>query len=671
MARERLVEQCTASSSYIKKIPLNESTRKIIYEGKEYSPSQGFEFPIWRLEKENKNGRIYSRKLAERIVKENKTTVGLADHPSEEGSVKDICFIEKNPSIKKDTNGDEILYCQVFLVGPHGKGTVKDILEIDGGAVGLSSSCFGEVGRNKYVIEDSVELERYCDHVLSPSGDVFGTLEDAIAINESVKEDFSFDKLNVEDEVTFDEKKWRIEKIDNEQSIELTDANNTGITRVVTLEDLKKENIMNESRDLEQDKKGKWWIKDGSNIINGPYDSRKDAEGEQYKREEMLKIKEEFVQSYKGYDILIDTNLNYNIIKNNNFIKSSKSLDDAIKIIDNLKEGIMNKKFSVEEKTFRLSIKNLLKEAEAKEDPQEKLDALEDIKEWFEDTEMAPDLEKDVDAKIESAETEISDLAKKGMKTDSLEVSEKNLKEALDLANKDFKTICEKYEVAADLLDNLKIYSKRMTELYDNQKARANGMVEAKIYNEAMKYIDKVKLALIEKDEKIKVLESSVKTLNESLSKVQTTLNEKIKFDSFRTKQIEATEQYKKIKEDEAEEKKAEDDKKAAEVKEAEDKEKDINVTEDEEVKDYYDKLEKQNEDYKKYKTEILSKKTLLEAQIFVMKLDESVNLKTNKIYERKLTEEIKKEGGYKLVRESRPSSMRKIDKLMENQFKK
>lgn len=149
------------------KLALNESNQIVEYAGKRYEARGALTVPVWRLEQKNLNGRIYGRDLAEKVIANNLATVCLADHPKEEGSVKDIMAVAKNPRIMGD-----ILYADCYFVDDDFAKKVYRVVEL-GSAVGVSSSAFGDVDASGRVMADGFELERYFDFVLNPSYQVF------------------------------------------------------------------------------------------------------------------------------------------------------------------------------------------------------------------------------------------------------------------------------------------------------------------------------------------------------------------------------------------------------------------------------------------------------------------------------------------------------------------
>lgn len=124
---------------------------------------------------ENANGRVYPRKLWEKIQKNSyaEGTHCLADHPGddEDGSVKNIVGVWRNFRVM-----DEEGVGDLYLVGPHGR-HLHEVLEA-GGNAGMSSVGFGELQEDeKTVNPDTYELVRLADWVLFPSQGVYATQE--------------------------------------------------------------------------------------------------------------------------------------------------------------------------------------------------------------------------------------------------------------------------------------------------------------------------------------------------------------------------------------------------------------------------------------------------------------------------------------------------------------
>lgn len=221
MAKQRLTE--TFSKDWkeplsIKRLLLQESTKIVEANGKKYSVSEGFEVPVWRLGKKNLNGRTYNESLGQRMTKEFKEaiTANLADHPNEDGSVNDILSVSKNPHIKEG-----ILYVDSYIVDENFEKKLNKMIEA-GYGLGVSSSVLGEVSDNGTVIDESVELERWFDWVLSPSYEVYVTEDCRISKeedgdkkeikNESIKENLTINNIKETNNFMSDKLKEMTEK---------------------------------------------------------------------------------------------------------------------------------------------------------------------------------------------------------------------------------------------------------------------------------------------------------------------------------------------------------------------------------------------------------------------------------------------------------------------------
>lgn len=128
---------------------------------------------------ENLNGRLYPKKLWERILKLKvaERTYCLADHPDDEGSVKNIVGVWHNFRL-----GEDCGYADLYLVGSKG-GPGWNLYEaiLAGGRGGMSSVGFGELESDGKTVQwESYELERLSDWVMQPSQQVFATQESSV-----------------------------------------------------------------------------------------------------------------------------------------------------------------------------------------------------------------------------------------------------------------------------------------------------------------------------------------------------------------------------------------------------------------------------------------------------------------------------------------------------------
>jgi len=189
MAKQHLIEHFKVSGNVVKKIQLTESNQIIESNGQSYKCRAAYELPVWRLDKENLNERIYGSDLAESLVKEGKVTSGLVNHPDKEVDVGKTFCVERNPHIRDGRNPhirDGVMFVDAYFVGDGGQ-LAKEILEA-GGEIGLSSSAYGDVQEKKVILE-GFEIERYADWVDSPSYEVFVNGENAIEQPEAKKKE--------------------------------------------------------------------------------------------------------------------------------------------------------------------------------------------------------------------------------------------------------------------------------------------------------------------------------------------------------------------------------------------------------------------------------------------------------------------------------------------------
>jgi len=300
--------------------------------------------------------------------------------------------------------------------------------------------------------------------------------------------------------------------------------------------------------------------------------------------------------------------------KTEEIIKESKAVDvgDESKATE---EKIMDSKVkSFQERTFETQIKSYMKQADAMESISERIDQYVEILSYFDEE---SELKTEVSEKIKELKKEFEELAVKGSKVSDLTEAKKTLEEKVSDAEaklaetvKELEDLSEKYEVSTKMLDNTKYYANKMKELYRTQKASSNGMVTAKEYNEALKYIED-----LEKQN----AEARIKYRN--LKKENADLLEKVKLIDFKEQNLK--EIAKKAEEDEAaalEAQKVLDEENAVKA-EAKRVEESIDIGNSDEVLDYYKDLYKVNNDVKVIKEDILKCKTVFEAQNTYLRL--------------------------------------------------
>lgn len=163
-------------------------TEKIMVEGKEVSPNRKYKLCVWN-EEFNGNGRNY-KYVIPRVIKENRPTFCLADHPldgCEADSVR-ICGCGKN---YRKENG--WLVCDYYPLGELGN-RIADGWDL-GVPATISSSVLGELDDENYVMDsDSFYLERILD-VLGcelPSNGIFHYSDH----NERIDDNYGFETIS-------------------------------------------------------------------------------------------------------------------------------------------------------------------------------------------------------------------------------------------------------------------------------------------------------------------------------------------------------------------------------------------------------------------------------------------------------------------------------------------
>lgn len=136
-----------------------------------------WKFPISRFGNVNGNGRVYTKKLWENVIENQRDTwcgsYGLADHPMDDddpGQFKNAAIVWLDMLIDE---ANQLIWGIGTFVGTFGR-LAQEIIEA-GGRIGFSSSGFGETLSDKQTINpDTYIIERPADIVTNPSQSVFG-----------------------------------------------------------------------------------------------------------------------------------------------------------------------------------------------------------------------------------------------------------------------------------------------------------------------------------------------------------------------------------------------------------------------------------------------------------------------------------------------------------------
>jgi hypothetical protein len=175
MAKRRLIEGALFTARHYKKAdaPLKEA----VVNGKTYPALGVYTFPFTRPGQKNLNGRIYPYALWDRVFAQYKdqSTLGLMNHPEDDGDPKNIWCVWKNLRYNEDKT---LGIADCYIIDNEWGKTAIGVLENDG-PVGLSSSGLGDFEADGITVSpETYELERVSDWVLNPSYSVFGALGD-------------------------------------------------------------------------------------------------------------------------------------------------------------------------------------------------------------------------------------------------------------------------------------------------------------------------------------------------------------------------------------------------------------------------------------------------------------------------------------------------------------
>lgn len=191
--KRKITESELKSLASLNSLKLNESVKKY-FEQHPVATLEGkdvYRLPISRYDWENDNGRVYEKRLWQRVIDEQKEAyqgnVGLADHPEDDdsGKFKEAAIVWLSMGL--DESG-RIVWGEGIFVGDNGR-LAEEVMSA-GGRVGFSTSGFGELDESdkKTVRWDSYQLERPADIVLNPSQKVYGRSENRMARHEAVEE---------------------------------------------------------------------------------------------------------------------------------------------------------------------------------------------------------------------------------------------------------------------------------------------------------------------------------------------------------------------------------------------------------------------------------------------------------------------------------------------------
>lgn len=192
-------------------------TEKIIVEGKEVSPKRKYTFLVWKKDAtyrdgsgQNGNLRNYSD-VIDRVIKENRPTFTLADHP-QDGCEADSIRITGCGKNYRQLDG--WLATDWYPLGEIGN-RLADGFDL-GVPATISSSVLGTLDDDGYVVNDSsFFLERILDNLIDfPSNGVYHYADH----NEHMNDDYSFETIS-ENGFKESTQKENLTILDNKQNI--------------------------------------------------------------------------------------------------------------------------------------------------------------------------------------------------------------------------------------------------------------------------------------------------------------------------------------------------------------------------------------------------------------------------------------------------------------------
>lgn len=181
----------------LKENKIDETVQKRVLKGLQEAGANLDEVELWQFpvskvndhNHPNLNGRVYGKKLWEKVVNEQREVwqggTGLANHPDDD---EDGDFMKQSIVWLDGFIGDDdIIYGIGCFVG-EGGALARQIISV-GGRVGFSTSGYGDFLADGIEVDpDGYEIDRFADLVLNPSQGVFGDYTDSYSYNQSKKE---------------------------------------------------------------------------------------------------------------------------------------------------------------------------------------------------------------------------------------------------------------------------------------------------------------------------------------------------------------------------------------------------------------------------------------------------------------------------------------------------
>jgi hypothetical protein len=297
--------------------------------------------------------------------------------------------------------------------------------------------------------------------------------------------------------------------------------------------------------------------------------------------------------------------------------KVEETIKENTKETANKVDNTMSERVNtIEEKNFRMNVKNQMKVIAALDSLEEKLAQYEDLLTYFEE-DYAQDLKETIEGKVKEVKDKLAEYAKKGIESEGLEEEHKTLKEKVDSLTEEktsleenYATLEEKFNKSAELLESLREYANKVNELYENQKAKTNGMISAAEYKELLVYSEDLEKQLEEMKKELRETRKENRELNSRLSEAPKKKKDKDEEEDDAGDTIE-----------DPDKEKGEDPEMAGKDEKKKKEDDELRHNARPEVLEYYEDLESYNPGVVKIKEELLRCRTLFEAQRTYLRL--------------------------------------------------
>lgn len=170
----------------------------------------------------------------------------------------------------------------------------------------------------------------------------------------------------------------------------------------------------------------------------------------------------------------------------------------------------------LEQKNLKYRLKEMFSVAENTESLTEKVGKYQEILDYcdgIDSVDFVKEKVTEATSKLKSLNEQVVALAEKGKSVDVLqeqaathEKQANELQEQALIQTHDFQILSEEHNQALELLDDMRVYTKKLKEMYTISQAEKNGMVTAKDHKEALMYVNTLEEELEElKAENIKL----------------------------------------------------------------------------------------------------------------------------------------------------------------------